>query len=353
MAGGRILEAHARVETGAAALRPGDAATLVLSVTHDGEGTPAWPTKEELTTALGGKAVVLGDARLGPATSADPPGMPPASGTRVEASWDVRVLLAPGESELGPFAMRLVDAQDAELDAIEIPAATVTVVSSLDDVMAERLDEASGSEDPAALQGLVAEQLAPVRGPWRLDGRLPWSALAGGVTGAFGLLLLGLWIWRRLSRRPAKVIPPPPPAPLGEEARRRLLALPEFLDRGEHLLFHVELADILKGHASRCLDADLLEKTTSEVRSILRDLQRRRPDWFRRREELQSILSACDLVKFARDLPPRKDSLSLVERVSSIVEESTAQQLEAARLLEEAAKSARKSTPAVREEGAA
>jgi hypothetical protein len=69
--------------------------------------------------------------------------------------------------------------------------------------------------------------------------------------------------------------------------------------------------------------------------------------------ELQSILSACDLVKFARDLPPQEDSLSLVEGVSSIVEESTAQLLEAARLVEEAAKSARKSSPAVREEGAA
>ena len=310
MAEARLLDVSTRViAEGAEATRPGDSVQLVAHAQVDGDAQARFPEAERLEEILAGKGLVLDGPRLS------------RSGEVYEAAWTVQVLLPPGEQELGPVPVALVDAEGRVLEEIEAPAAPLTVASALPEELAARLDEAAGQ---GALPQVVAEELAPVRGPWTLKGRLPWEAALGGGLLLLLLALLAAWAWRRWRRSRAPVAAPaPPPPPPEVEARERLARLPALLDRGEHLAFHVELAWVLKRYLGRRYDRDLLESTTDEVRRLLQGPLKSAANLPRCRDDVVSVLSACDLVKFARDLPERGSSLRLLETVESVVARTT------------------------------
>ena len=306
MAAPRLLDVSTRVEvSGTSPPRPGDSVRLVLAARFDGEAELRVPEAAALEKALGGDGLVLsGPVRTG-------------GDGLVEAAWTVQVLLPPGVHEMGPVAIALVDASGEVLEELEAPAAPFEVVSALSPDLARALDQAA---EQGALPQLVAEQLAPVRGPWMLAGRTPWSLVLGSSALVVLLALLAAWaLRRRLRRRPAAPLPAARlPAP-DVEALERLAELPALLDRGEHLAFHVELARVLKRYLGRRYGADLLELTTDEVRHLLLGPLRAASNLGRMRETVTQTLSACDLVKFARDLPTRDESMRLLHAVEGVV----------------------------------
>lgn len=310
MAGPRLLDVSTRVELeGTEPPRPGDTVRLVARAHVEGEAQARFPDAARLEQALGGSGLVL----AGPELSAE--------GGEFQAAWTVQLLLAPGERELGPVPVALVGPDGAVIEELEAPAAPLEVASSLPEELVARLDEAAGQ---GALPQAIAGEVAPVRGPWALKGALPWEAAVGGGAALLLLALLAAWAWRRLRRGRPVEAPASEPLPAPEvEARERLAALPALLDRGEHLGFHVELAWVLKRYLGRRYDRDLLESTTDEVRRILQGPLKAAPNVARCREDVQRVLSACDLVKFARDLPAREDSLRLLEAVEGILARTT------------------------------
>jgi len=277
--------------------------------------SPRFADGETLEKALAGKGLVLDGPQLSDAA-------PAAGGARaIEASWTVQLLLPPGDHELGPVPISVVDATGELGESLDAPGAPLSVGTALPEELVTRLEEAAGQ---GALPQLVAEELAPVRGPWSLQGRLPWElALAVGF-GCVILAVLAAWFLARLLRRRVVAVAPPKPLPPPEvEARDRLARLPPLLDQGEHLAFHVELATTLKRYLGRRYERDLLELTSDELRRLLASTLRDAPNLPRSREGVMRVLSACDLVKFARDLPQRELSLSWLEEVEAIVERTT------------------------------
>jgi hypothetical protein len=316
MAEARLLDLSTRIEAaGDDGLLPGDSVQLVLR-TVVGEGdTPRFPDAETLEKALQGSGLVLD----GPQVSAPTPA---ANGAQaVEASWTVQLLLPPGDHELGPVPVAVTNAAGEVGESLDAPGAPITVGTALSEELVARLEEAAGQ---GAMPQLVAEELAPVRGPWSLKGRLPWEL--GVTVGVVGLLLavaIGWFLARWFRNRVVPAAPSQPLPPPEVEARARLAELPALLDQGEHLAFHVELATTLKRYLGRRYQRDLLELTTDEVRRLLAGPLREAPNLPRSREGVLRVLGACDLVKFARQVPRREESMTWFDEVEDVVERTT------------------------------
>ncbi len=155
-----------------------------------------------------------------------------------------------------------------------------------------------------------AEIQEPVR--WLL-----WLALA------FLLVIvafLAWWLYRR-RRRPAPLLPSRPqvdPLVLAE-ADLRDLGARGLLEKGLIKQFYVLLSDIVKRILEAGYAIHTIEKTSSEIMEELR--QRPAADQAVADLELiESVLVECDLVKFAKFVPSRAESDSILEDSFRILE---------------------------------
>ena len=144
-------------------------------------------------------------------------------------------------------------------------------------------------------------------------------ALRAGIGLAFaGLGLGGYFFYRRWKSGkgllPVRLSPPRPPHEIALEALDRLKAsgLPA---QGEVKRFHIELSDIVRHYLFGRYFIPAMEMTTSDVLAGLSeaDLNNGEHDLFR------TFLEACDLVKFAKYIPPESEILGILDRAYEIV----------------------------------
>jgi hypothetical protein len=302
----------------APAWHPGDVATLVVRVGHETGSSVAWPSREDLSSALDGKATVVDEGGAAPAEAA-----PLSSSAAVDEAraWHVQLLVAPGDREIPGIPVRLVAADGSEVAKETTAPIPVTVSTVLDAATVQKVEGVE--KDAEALKQATTAALAPARGPWSLKGQIPlWWFLAALALGLASALLFGLW-WRKRRRPRVRAAAPPELAEV--VARRRLKELREgaLLQRGGHLAFHVELADILKEYLERRLGADLRERTTDEIKRAFAGALKGTRHVTDIRSDVVSVLSSCDLVKFARSIPPPSEALELVTVVERLVTRTT------------------------------
>lgn len=143
------------------------------------------------------------------------------------------------------------------------------------------------------------------------------ALLFGGGGGALLALLI---VMLRRRRRPIEVMPPPPPRPAWEIAFEELDALQRsgLLEESRHLEFHMQLSEIVRRWLKNGYQFNALEMTTSEIRA---ELDRRRGVTGPLVDDVLEILADTDVVKFARFAPGDEESMHLLERARSCVEE--------------------------------
>ncbi len=175
------------------------------------------------------------------------------------------------------------------------------------------------------VEGADAEP-ADIRGPAEMPVPASRLWLLAGV-GALAAALLGAWLWRRRRRpAPAALAPAPPPDPFdglspADWALRELQRLVDgdLLGREGSLAYHVRLAEILRWFLQGEHGLDALERTSTEILAAAEESLRPLPAT---RARLRQILSACDLVKFARHRPPDGEALPLAAACRRFVEET-------------------------------
>lgn len=135
----------------------------------------------------------------------------------------------------------------------------------------------------------------------------PWLLLAAALAG-----LAAWWVYRRRNR-PTEVEEAPAPEPEPEtavsEALRRLDALATAFPASADELapFFDELSDVLRTYIARATGEHALEMTSSELVAALRS---RRDVRAERAGEIDQLLRAADLVKFADFRPPLDRAVS-------------------------------------------
>ena len=122
-------------------------------------------------------------------------------------------------------------------------------------------------------------------------------AWCGGIL--LVLVLIGGSLWRTFRSRHANATPPPTPYEIADRALTALLAekLPE---NGEYKRFYERISDILREYLENRFNVKAPRLTTEEFLHLLTST----PQLVREhRELLQKFLTACDLVKFAAQVP--------------------------------------------------
>jgi hypothetical protein len=201
--------------------------------------------------------------------------------------------LPPGASPPPPGVHRY-EAMALALGDVELPALTVPyrlADGSTGSVATEPIRlrvESVLPKDPKQ------QKLADIRGPMPLAiGRPFWIALATA-----GLLVAAAVWWLVRRRRPAAAPAPEPALSPDLEALRALdqLAASGLIERSEFRAYYIALADVAKRYLERRLQAPVMEMTSAEMSSFLRDHPQAGPYAGAVRE----LAGAADRVKFAR-----------------------------------------------------
>lgn len=142
------------------------------------------------------------------------------------------------------------------------------------------------------------------------------------------ILLAGLAIYYLTKVRQRKITPAPPPLPPHVKAWRQLdkLLNSNLLERGEIKKFHQQVSDILRHYIEERFALKAPERTTEEFLVELGKTDVLRSE---HKSLLHDFLTHCDLVKFARHIPPKDKSLETVKMCRSFIDQTRGQASEA------------------------
>lgn len=132
-----------------------------------------------------------------------------------------------------------------------------------------------------------------------------------------GAALLVSW-WRRRGARLKVAPPPPPPLPPHVRARLRLEAAFQLL--GDPNAFCTEVSAILRTYLEERFGWNAPDRTTEE---FLAELRRQPRMDVGQQATLESFLTLCDVVKFARYDPTETELRELHRAAAQLVEETT------------------------------
>lgn len=203
----------------------------------------------------------------------------------------------------GQFTLPAIPVRATRIDT---GAETVGASSPVEISVSSVLTDAS--REPADIKNPVF--LAAGWGVWL------WSLLLLG--GVAGLLVYLRWFRKRKHMEPILDVKHQVPADEWAFTRLRALLDSDRLRRGEMKEFFIELSEIHKGYLNRRFQILTLERTTDEVIGSLR---------FARVgvnvvQGSRSLLSRCDLVKFARHVPAEETIRKLIDLAYRFIDET-------------------------------
>lgn len=148
----------------------------------------------------------------------------------------------------------------------------------------------------------------------------PYYIWGGSIL--FVLLIFGIWLYRRMTRK-RETIEPIDLRPAWEIAFERLAFLNQknLLAESQFKAFYFELTDILRFYHGKMYSFNAMDMTTEEF--LLAFDQRELPEGLF--ERTSSLLKHADLVKFAKYVPDRQRAESDFEEVHRMVDEVRAE----------------------------
>lgn len=145
-------------------------------------------------------------------------------------------------------------------------------------------------------------------------------ALYGGLLLGLIALLTGVYFYLRSRRRGVPFLRKTSIRPAHEIALEALAALKSDwetrFDAGEFKALYTDLTDILRRYLENRFFIPALEATTNEILTALDELDL--PQTVR--EQIGSVLSAADLVKFAKHIPEKSDFPAAVARAEAVID---------------------------------
>jgi len=200
---------------------------------------------------------------------------------------------------------------------LEIPALPVVVADTAG--AADTLHTGVVPIEVISLEPDLQGDIRDIKPPEELPREWAWL---GWSIGGLVLLAVGLWVLRRLRRRrlqeDLEKIPyqgPPRPAhQIALEELDRIAAL-HLLDKGLVKEHYIQVSDAIRRYAQGRYAIGAMELTTWELISEMRRTAVREDE----RESFRSFLEECDLVKFARHIPPAGIRETLLDRARRLV----------------------------------
>lgn len=141
--------------------------------------------------------------------------------------------------------------------------------------------------------------IRPLKPPHEFKRDLTMYYVYGGAT-LLALVLVALWLWGRLRRKPgrAEYVDRRKPWEIAFE-RLALLSEQNLMAQGEHKQYYIELTEIAREYLGRMYAIEVLEMTTDEFLVAFVDVALPNELY----DAMRSFLNHADLVKFARMVP--------------------------------------------------
>jgi len=248
----------------------------------------------------------------------------------------VEVQAPPPDRQLGPFEVRDVQILPPDEPAgeprhtrilwtlvpfqtgpLEIPSVTIvaTDTSGASDTLRTREEFIQVASLEPDLQGDIRD----IKPPEELPGGRAWI---GWLIGGLILTSAGLWLLRflrrRRLRRDLEAIPyqgPPRPADrIALEELNRIAAL-QLMDKGLIKELYIQVCDVIRRYIEGRYAIGAMELTTWE---LIEELERTAVPRDHR-GDFRSFLQECDLVKFAKHIPPAEVCETLLHRARQLV----------------------------------
>jgi hypothetical protein len=220
-----------------------------------------------------------------------------------------------GPAQVPAFDLTWVDAQGG-VQTVAVPAHDLVVES----LLANEVDPQRRGEDP------------PVSLPYPNDlAEIIIYAAAGTLFLAGVVLIFVMWLWPG-----AKQVMAPPPLPPHVQAYRALDELEggELLPERQFEEFYVQLTEIAKGYLQGRFGVSALDRTTEEIRWILRHEEDRIAPLTAK--EVLAFLDTSDLFKFAGFEPREDEPQEALARVRDMIDRTAPEAPEGARPAEPA-----------------
>lgn len=229
---------------------------------------------------------------------------------------------SPTEDDLHRKESRIVTLEPALPGDIEIPSLIVGYEDRRERADGSRGDVVDQVATPT-LTVRVALQLADVKDPASLN--VPRSyTLAAWLLGVIVAVALIALVARRLRRGEPRELPkaePTVPAHIWALAQLDMLAAEGLLDRGRVQEWYYRINAIVRQYIERRYGLMAGEQTSEE---FLRDLQRTAMLSADHKRLLQRFISACDPVKYARQLPDAEETRWVDGSVRDFVHQTAA-----------------------------
>ncbi|MCX7765487.1 MAG: hypothetical protein N2246_02120 [Candidatus Sumerlaeia bacterium] len=209
-----------------------------------------------------------------------------------------------GEFEIPPFKLKYLTADNLEKEAVSLPI-KVKVESVL----------------PADTKLLT---LRPFKPPAEIPAR--YTRLYRFIAGVIGIIifsLVGYWFWRKWrklkykSMEQIETLRPP-----DEIARQELMRIKNsaLLSEGKIKEYYSQVADTIRIYLGRRYNILAIDMTSFELLNTLESQIRLDTEIL---NLLSEFLDECDLVKFAKYIPPQEQWLTLIDRALKIIELTT------------------------------
>ncbi len=200
---------------------------------------------------------------------------------------------------------------------LEIPAVALTVADTTGPI--DTLSTGTEIIEVASLEPDLQGDIRDIKPPEELARGWAWIAwLIGGLI----LLAGGLWLLRAVRRRRLRQAleevpyqgPPRPAHQIAMEELNRIAAL-HLLDKGMVKEHYIQVSDTIRRYAEGRYAIGSMELTTWE---LIGEMRRTAVPKDHRRT-FRSFLEECDLVKFAKYIPPAEVRETLLERARQLV----------------------------------
>jgi len=214
--------------------------------------------------------------------------------------YDVQ-FFAPGEFEFPATSVRLTTVGATTGESRELKTEGIAV----------------RARDPNA-KSLTPEELRKLTTLSPVELRQGWGTLAWVGAALVAAAVISLWLLRRRGERAVIEIPVLPQ----EWARREfaLLKSDRLVERGLIQEFYYRVSGIVRGYIERRFSVSAPEMTTEEFLVAAAKDRRFGP---RHGAELQHFLTACDLVKYAKQIPSVTEADQVLAAAGEFVERTT------------------------------
>jgi hypothetical protein len=204
-----------------------------------------------------------------------------------------------GNFEIPPLTIGYILPGDSTLRQLSTEAIPITVESML-----------------PSEAGDIRDIKPPVKIPWTLSELLPWI-VGGGLLLAVGTGFLLYYLRRKRGGGPfaGKREPDRPPHEIAREALD-LLRNGDLLKKGKVKLYYIRLSEIVRRYFQGRYFIPALEMTTTELMTGLPFTEMDNESF----GQTGDLLQTCDLIKFAKMIPPEETHGSLLESAYTIID---------------------------------